>query len=222
LALLGARIGWMRLDGYAAMGVSLFIAWTGFRYARNAVNTLDRRGAGGGRPGARAHDRRRGPGVRGVHDVIVHSYGDVRLISFHIEVDAHLTLLAAHDPGRARRAEGGGRLLRAHDRARGPGGPQPSGLRAGGGAADRTAGGPRRTARLSRSAPERAGRALRPFRDFVARTEVPVAAFGGILETLHRQLHERLPAARRIDLGLETEFASENELRRVFRRDEMA
>ena len=71
------------------------------------------------------------PGVRGVHDVILHKYGDVKLVSFHIEVDAARSALDAHDL--AERVEEV--VEKAHglqgDRACGSGGPRASGLRAG-------------------------------------------------------------------------------------------
>ena len=220
VALLGSYAGWVRLDGYAALGVSFFIAWTGYRYARHAVNTLI-----GEAPAdadlARVRSLAAGvEGVRGVHDVIVHAYGDVRLISFHIEVDAHLTLLAAHDLGEAverKVAEAFAARTVAHvdpvDRSH-PGYAQAeallrellSGHAELAGFHDLRLAGPEGRYDLSV--------------DFVARAHVASAEFGGILEGMCRQLHGRLPAARRVDLGLETEFASENELRRVFRQDE--
>ncbi|MCX7819146.1 MAG: cation diffusion facilitator family transporter [Kiritimatiellae bacterium] len=96
VALLGNRLGHPRLDGWAAIGVAAFIAGTGVRFARSALSALigesvdDAQLARIRSLAASVH------GVRGVHDVLVHSYGDARLISLHIEVDAALTLMEAH------------------------------------------------------------------------------------------------------------------------------
>lgn len=96
IALFGSRAGYPRLDGWAAIAVAAFIAGTGIRFSRSALSVLI---------GERADDEQMAQiqsiaasvsGVQGVHDVLVHSYGDARLISLHIEVDASLSLLAAH------------------------------------------------------------------------------------------------------------------------------
>ena len=36
-------------------------------------------------------------GVHGIHDVIIHKYGDMKLISFHIEVNAGSPVMDLHD-----------------------------------------------------------------------------------------------------------------------------
>ena len=36
-------------------------------------------------------------GVNGVHDIIIHKYGDVKIVSLHIEVDAEKTAIEVHD-----------------------------------------------------------------------------------------------------------------------------
>lgn len=96
VALIGARMGWPTLDGWTAVGVSLFILFTGFKYAREAIDILlgtkpDANEVGTIHKIVEAVD-----GVMGVHEIMVHHYGDVRMVSFHIEVDAKLTVIAAH------------------------------------------------------------------------------------------------------------------------------
>ena len=96
LALICSRMGWGALDGWMAVGVSLFILYTGISYARETIDILL-----GKRPESgvvrrifktvSALDE-----VVGVHDIVVHQYGDVHMVSFHIEVDAGMSLLAAH------------------------------------------------------------------------------------------------------------------------------
>jgi cation diffusion facilitator family transporter len=96
LALVSARLGWGVLDGWMAVGVALFILYTGIAYAREAIDHL---------LGEKPHPQTVRniyktivgvEGVMGAHDIVVHQYGDVHMVSFHIEVDAHMSLVDAH------------------------------------------------------------------------------------------------------------------------------
>jgi len=96
VALVGSRVGWTALDGWTAIGVAFFILYTGIKYAREAIDILL-----GKKPDseevAAIHCAVEGvDGVLGVHEIMVHQYGDVKMVSFHIEVDANLTVIAAH------------------------------------------------------------------------------------------------------------------------------
>jgi hypothetical protein len=95
--LLSARMGWGVLDGWMAIGVAVFILFTGVAYAREAIDILL-----GEKPDP--HTVRNlyktimgVEGVLGVHDIMVHQYGDVHMVSFHIEVDAGMSLVDAHN-----------------------------------------------------------------------------------------------------------------------------
>lgn len=91
-----SRLGLTGVDGWTATGVALFILYTGYTYAREAVDILL-----GKQPDA---DEIRDiyeaavsvEDVMGAHEIMVHQYGDVRMVSFHIEVDARLSLVEAH------------------------------------------------------------------------------------------------------------------------------
>ena len=216
LALLGTRIGWLQLDGWAALGVSAFIAWTGVRYTRTALSTLI-----GEAPTAADLARIRAlaasvPGVRGVHDVIVHAYGDVRLISLHIEVDADLTVTAAHtmaEQAELRVAQATGAKVIAHadpvDRSH----PDYGGAEA-------------FLQRLVDAHGDVSGfhdlRLTGPAGgydmavDVVMHPEVPSVDFHDEFDRLRDRLRTGLPAARRLDIGIETEGGSEHERRRVY------
>jgi len=96
VALVSSRMGWGAVDGWTAIAVALFILYTGVSYAREAIDILL-----GQKPDSKAvrsifdvvlalDD------VMGVHEIMVHQYGDVKMVSFHIEVDAGLSLLDAH------------------------------------------------------------------------------------------------------------------------------
>lgn len=97
VALLAARVGWDGADGWAALGIAGFILWTGWVTARDAIHPLL------GEAPCPEEIRRietagQGvKGVRGVHDLILHKYGENRVISLHIEVDAEKSALEVHD-----------------------------------------------------------------------------------------------------------------------------
>lgn len=96
VALIGARIGWARLDGWAAIAVSVMILVTGVKFAREAIDILL-----GKKPDAEELDAihrivEAVDGVIGVHEIMVHQYGDVKMVSFHVEVAATLTVIEAH------------------------------------------------------------------------------------------------------------------------------
>lgn len=216
VALAGARIGWLRLDGWAALAVAGFIAWTGIRYTRSALSTLI-----GEAPSVGDLARIRSlaasvPGVRGVHDVIVHAYGDVRLITLHIEVDATLTVTAAHtlaEQAEARVAAATGAKVIAHadpiDRSH-----------PGYDAAEREL----RTLVAAHGA--FAGfhdlRLTGPVEaydlavDIVLHPETGATDESAVFDHVRDRLRAGLPLARSIDLGVETEGGSEHERRRTF------
>ncbi|HSR88736.1 MAG TPA: cation diffusion facilitator family transporter [Pontiella sp.] len=96
-ALLSARMGWGGLDGWMAIGVAVFILYTGVAYAREAIDILL-----GEKPDPQTvrtiYKTVMGvEGVLGAHDIMVHQYGDVHMVSFHIEVDARMSLVDAHN-----------------------------------------------------------------------------------------------------------------------------
>ncbi|MDZ8117136.1 cation diffusion facilitator family transporter [Pontiella sp. NLcol2] len=95
-ALLCSRYGWGAVDGWTAIGVAAFILYTGISFAREAIDILL-----GKRPDPETvreiHDVvLEVDGVMGVHEIMVHHYGDVKMVSFHVEVDARMSLVDAH------------------------------------------------------------------------------------------------------------------------------
>ena len=95
-ALVSARMGWGMLDGWMAIGVAVFILFTGITYAREVIDSLlgekpDPQTVGNIYKTVMGVD-----GVMGAHDIMVHQYGDVHMVSFHIEVDAGMSLVDAH------------------------------------------------------------------------------------------------------------------------------
>ena len=96
LALVCSRMGWGAVDGWTAIGVALFILYTGISYAREAIDIL----LGTNPDPADVHTIFETvigvEGVIGAHEIMVHQYGDVKMVSFHIGVDACMNLIEAH------------------------------------------------------------------------------------------------------------------------------
>ncbi|MBD3335197.1 MAG: cation diffusion facilitator family transporter [Candidatus Eisenbacteria bacterium] len=91
-----SRYGLNWVDGAAGIGVSLIIGWSGFEIGRRAVNRLL-----GQAPTEEEVEEIRDTavsvdGVEGVHDVVVHRYGDTRVISLHIEVSGAEDAMLLH------------------------------------------------------------------------------------------------------------------------------
>lgn len=97
IALVAGRYGYASIDGWAGLGVALFVIWTGFQLAKGAVDDLI------GRPPTEEeieeirHLVMPVEGVLGVHDVTVHSYGHDKFASVHVEIDAAESPSRAHD-----------------------------------------------------------------------------------------------------------------------------
>ncbi len=97
VALVSAKKGWGAVDGWTAIAVAGFILYTGISYAREAIDILLGKNPESGEVRAIFETVLGVDGVMGVHEIMVHQYGDVKMISFHIEVDARMTLTEAHE-----------------------------------------------------------------------------------------------------------------------------
>jgi len=96
VALISSRMGWGAVDGWTAIGVASFILYTGMAYAREAIDSLLGRNPDPEEVRAIYEAVVAVDGVMGAHEIMVHQYGDVKMVSFHIEVDAGMSLVAAH------------------------------------------------------------------------------------------------------------------------------
>ncbi len=96
VALVTSRMGWVAVDGWAAIVVAIFIFATGVKYAREAVDILLGKKPEPEEVNAIHRIVEGVDGVLGVHEIMVHQYGDVKMVSFHIEVAANLTVMDAH------------------------------------------------------------------------------------------------------------------------------
>ena len=97
VAMIAGKYGYNYVDGWAGIGVALFVIWTGFTIAKEAVDDII------GVPPAddEINDIKQVVstinGVLGVHDITVHSYGKDKFVSIHIEIDENISSAKAHD-----------------------------------------------------------------------------------------------------------------------------
>jgi len=97
VAILSSKLGLNFLDGVFASLIGLVLAYSGYRFILNSINQLI-----GVAPDLTFIQwlkgfTNRSEGIYGIHDVMIHSYGSKKFISFHIEVDKKLTQDEAHD-----------------------------------------------------------------------------------------------------------------------------
>ena len=96
-AMVAGKFGYVSVDGWAGLGVAGFLMYMGFEIAKDAVDDLI------GKPPTMEevetirHIVMDVPGVLGAHDIIVHSYGQDKFVSVHVEIDAKETTATAHD-----------------------------------------------------------------------------------------------------------------------------
>jgi cation diffusion facilitator family transporter len=96
-AFLGQKLGIAYLDGIAGMMVAGMIGYTGWRVARRGVDDLL-----GKQPSESLIRQVREavgefPEILDVHELIVHSYGNMNVMSFHIQVSDEMLLKDVHD-----------------------------------------------------------------------------------------------------------------------------
>lgn len=92
----GAKLGVPVLDGAMGIAVSLVILWTAVQLARESVNPLIGSAPTPEEVEEVARTARAIDGVTGVHDIVIHHYGDVRVVSLHIETSDQETALQLH------------------------------------------------------------------------------------------------------------------------------
>ena len=97
IALVAGKNGYSSVDGWAGLGVALFLIYTGYEIAKDAVDDLI-----GKPPTSEEVEIIRQlimevDGVLGAHDITVHSYGHDKFTSVHVEIDAEKSTAEAHD-----------------------------------------------------------------------------------------------------------------------------
>lgn len=85
VAMVAGRFGWALVDGVMGLGVSLLLLKVAIDVARSAIDTLLGPAPSEEEILTLKESALRVEGVRGVHDIVVHRYGDLRFVSLHIE-----------------------------------------------------------------------------------------------------------------------------------------
>jgi len=96
-AMVAGKFGYVSVDGWAGLGVAGFLMYMGFEIAKDAVDNLIGKPPTTEEVETIRHIVMDVPGVLGAHDIIVHSYGQDKFVSVHVEVDAKETTATAHD-----------------------------------------------------------------------------------------------------------------------------
>jgi cation diffusion facilitator family transporter len=97
VAMIAGKYGYHQVDGWAGLGVALFIIWTGFEIAKTAIDDLL------GKPPSEDEIMEvrqiveSVEGVLGAHDIVIHSYGKDKFLSIHIEINGNENPATAHD-----------------------------------------------------------------------------------------------------------------------------
>ena len=96
IAILGAGLGFPFLDGVGGIAVGLMLIWAGISIAKDAADSLLGKAP---TPECIASIREicmQVENVLNTHDMVVHSYGDQKFISVHVEVDQNVSSIKAH------------------------------------------------------------------------------------------------------------------------------
>ena len=96
IGVVAGHFGWPQVDALAAIGVAIFLIVVAYTVARDAFNPL----VGEAPTATEVRDVKEMAlsveGVRGVHDVVIHRYGELRFVSLHVETADDLPVLALH------------------------------------------------------------------------------------------------------------------------------
>ena len=97
-AILTYTMGWGFLDAYLGMAVSVFVFVAGIRMIIDTSKPLVGEAAKKNYVQEIVSYALSHPGIKGVHDLLVHSYGPNKsFISFHAEIDSKTPMMEAHD-----------------------------------------------------------------------------------------------------------------------------
>jgi len=96
VGIVGSKLGLPVLDGVMGLGVSLVILWSALEIAKDAIDPLIGQAPTPEEVREVADVAREVEGVEGVHDIVIHTYGDVRLVSLHVETSDRSSALELH------------------------------------------------------------------------------------------------------------------------------
>lgn len=94
--LIGSYYGIPHVDGIMGIGVAIMILHSAYDIAKESIDDLLGKPATVEEIGEISQIATSVPGARQVHDVVVHSYGEQKFISLHVEIDESTTPSVAH------------------------------------------------------------------------------------------------------------------------------
>jgi len=96
VGIVGGKYGLPILDGVMGILVSVVILVTALQLARESIDEIIGTAPSAEEIQAVADEAMSVEGVRGVHDIVLHNYGTVRLVSLHVETSADQPALRLH------------------------------------------------------------------------------------------------------------------------------
>lgn len=96
IALVLSNLNFHYLDGVAGILITLIILYSAFRIAKGPIDNLLGISPDESILNQIEEVTLRYPEVMGIHDIIIHNYGEMIIISLHIEIDEKLTFAQAH------------------------------------------------------------------------------------------------------------------------------
>lgn len=97
LALFSEKIHFRQFDGIVGIVVSLFVMYSGWTMMRDVVSPLLGESATYEELKQIKSITMSAKGIKGVHDIILHKYGKVRIISLHVELPEEHSFMEAHN-----------------------------------------------------------------------------------------------------------------------------
>lgn len=97
VGIVGNLLGYPILDPVAALVVGVMVTRMGWQFAWAALNDLMDRAADGDEVSAIRDTLAAMPGIAGFHDLRTRKMGNMIVVDVHLEVDAGLSLVEAHD-----------------------------------------------------------------------------------------------------------------------------
>jgi cation diffusion facilitator family transporter len=96
IALTGSYLGIPALDAYFGFAIAAFIAYAGYKIARQSCSRLLGKAPDQTLKQKICNSAREVGGVIDIHDLEIHDYGSWKVVTMHIEVDGSISLDQAH------------------------------------------------------------------------------------------------------------------------------
>lgn len=97
LAAIGVKIGYPKMDGIFALLIAGIIIWAGFHLAKSMISLLIGEAPSRELISQIISTATRIKGVKGIHGIEIHDYGQTKACSVHIEVTPNLSTTQSHD-----------------------------------------------------------------------------------------------------------------------------